>query len=610
MNNKENFNDGNDLPLEERLKNILDRVPDKAEFISELEGYVDEINYEDEAIGKFGLLKSLIPVLIIILVLFKPAYRVFTEYKLSRPVSLKKLISLHEADLVTTKIMQLHMYAKPLGEAIKPIQVLADTGNMHAQNITCWVYMDGINVERNGKLGAEYCHKSAAQGHSGAESNLGHYYFKESSPPDINKAIYYYNLSAKERSGSAWNLAHIYENSAPPLRDFEKAVHFKKVAASLGDSNAMIYLGKDYSVGNLGLEPNGDLAVKYFTMAADKGHVDAHAQLAVFYLNAKPPHQDYKKMIFHSKKSITRGNIATGYGIIGEAYLKGLGVEKNEDTAIRYLSEAAKHGNQYAVFHLASLKTSSDIGYGDAGYGFKYDDVLLPYAVKNFLKYPETFPDVNNLIRDGSVDPVVISKMYEYIATHIYGDGEDGYVSPNFISQFYAGGGYKAEFQPIIKAYENRVAIGSGEHAYYLGLIYMSGSGVERNPKTCIEWISKAMDLGYPDVQQYVGNYLTGYEDLFGDGGKTDRILLMKAAILGSELAARSLSEMYQEGRSVNASKVAALYWMIHANYGPQDFDKDIKTIRNSMNSAELLQADNMFKRCTKSEFNACFSKL
>ena len=36
-------------------------------------------------------------------------------------------------------IIERHMYAEPLGEAIKLIQAMADKGDMHAQNMTCWV---------------------------------------------------------------------------------------------------------------------------------------------------------------------------------------------------------------------------------------------------------------------------------------------------------------------------------------------------------------------------------------------------------------------------------------------------------------------------------------
>jgi len=496
----------------------------------------DEFEYDDDfsQTSRVKYYSSFVfTALMIIGLLFLQLY---PRYAKTQPVSFKKLIKLHTQNEVTKKILVKHMYAKPHGEAIKPIMELANAGNMHAQNITCWVYSEGLNVEKNLDLSAEYCHKAAAQNHPGALSN-------------------------------------IYEKHPAPIRDFELAIKYKSKAADMGNIHAMMSLAENYQKGQLGLLADHRIALRYYEMAKNAGHVDAHAWLSVFYRDAEPQYRNYDKMVSHAQKAILRNGHPSAFGVMGDAYLKGHGVEKNERTAARYYAMGAERGNQYAVNKLAFLDSEK---IDQSASGFRYDGVTIPYTFKNAINYPENFHHAYKLMNDGSLNPLVKSKVFEYYADGILEKHDDGYVPIGLLSSLFSGRGHSENFTPVIQAYET-AANYSGEHAYELGLIYMSGSGVKRNPETCLEWISKAMDLGYPDMRDYVGLYLMQPDNLSERETQKSRDLLQKAAVLGSEVAAETLGVFYQDGIGVEVNK----------------------SLRRTMDGEELWMLKNFLKQIT-----------
>ncbi len=585
---------------EDRLNRLLDRVPNKEDFISEIEGYVDDVFPDvDELEASYASrsYRFLVPIFLLIAVI---ATKFLWPYYKTSPVSLDRLIELHSQEGVTRDIFVRHLEAKPFGEAIKPIMALADSGNVHAQNMTCWAHMDGLSVIRNNDLAISYCEMASNQGHSGARMNLGHLYYNNKEYFDLNKAINLYTLSAEHRAASAWNLSYIYENFPSPTQDFKKSIYYKKLAAELGYSQAFISLGNDYFEARLGLVKDYEQSLKYYNMAEEVGHPDAFAMLAGFYRKATPPFQDYKKMKHYSLKALRSNNHPMALSYLGDIYRDGMGVEKNPKRAAEYYNRCAMRNNTYCIGQLTTLSAYGSINYENVGYGFKYKGETLPYLVRYVLTHPEHFSKVGEFIADKSTSPLLVSKIFEYYADGTLGDHDHGEFPPHLMNVYF-GDGYVEEFQPLLKAYEKMALWGSGKHAYQLGLIYMSGGGVVRNPKTSIEWISKALDLGYPDKQEYVGPYMMFAVESVEGNTQFARDTLYKAAALGSQKAAETLGFIYLEGKGVETDKVTAVYWYMHANQ-----NMTVSKIQNSMMPDEILRAESLFTNCKKTHFFSC----
>jgi len=609
MNHDENSFGESNNQADLRLKELLNRIPNREEFISELEDFVDEVYPEDKEPRSKGL-QAFISLLILLVAVASISFKFYYKFKNTQPVSFEKLIKLHSKEMVTTEILVKYMYAQPFGDAIKPIIKLADSGNVDAQNITCWAYLDGLNVEKRPDLVVKYCNMASEQGHHGAQMNLGHHYYTDEENFDLDNAIKYYSKAAKYRWNAAWTLSYIYENFPPPIRNFEQAVHYKKIAAELGYSHAMISLGDDYFKARLGLKVNNELALKYYKLAEKAGHVDAHAWLAMFYQDAKPPFQDYQKMNEHLKKAMVQDDHPTAYRMLGDAYRDGRGVEKNFKTAIKYYAFGAERDDKYMIFQLAHLHSLGQIKEGDLGYGFKYKNYILPYAVRNTLNYRDKIGQVLQIIHNENTNPVLRTKIFEYYADGMLGDHEHGAFPIDYTNTFYFGTGHINEFQPLVKAYEIQASRGSGRHAYQLGLIYMSGGGVVRNPKKSMEWISKALDAGHPDVQNYAGNYLSTSDEFVQRESKFARETLQKAAALGSAHAAQSLGSIYLDGAGVEIDKVSAMYWYTHANLGNLPQGETLYAIKKTMSLEEVSKAKSLMENCKKSEFFKCLNTL
>jgi enhanced entry protein EnhC len=108
------------------------------------------------------------------------------------------------------------------------------------------------------------------------------------------------------------------------------------------------YLGRIYLYG-YGQLKNTQLAMRYFTQAAQKGYLPAILILAKFSLfHEKNPEQ----AITWFKKAASMGEVNSQM-FLAAAYLYGIGVKKNMDLATHYYIDAAKNGNAIAQYALA-----------------------------------------------------------------------------------------------------------------------------------------------------------------------------------------------------------------------------------------------------------------
>lgn len=113
------------------------------------------------------------------------------------------------------------------------------------------------------------------------------------------------------------------------------------------DAVANYYLGRMYLYG-YGQLKNNELAMHYFTKAAEQGYLPAIQLMAKYTLiQDKNPEQ----AAYWFKQAANKGDINAQL-FMGAASMYGLGVKKNMDSASHYFIDAAKQGNalaQYAV---------------------------------------------------------------------------------------------------------------------------------------------------------------------------------------------------------------------------------------------------------------------
>ncbi|CEG57954.1 SEL1-like repeat protein [Legionella fallonii] len=114
------------------------------------------------------------------------------------------------------------------------------------------------------------------------------------------------------------------------------------------DAIADYYLGR-LSLYGYGQLKNNDLAMRYFLQSAEKGYLPSIQLMAKYaLLRDKNPEQAIRWF----KQAASMGDVEAQM-FLAAAYLYGIGVKKNTDTATHYFIDAAKNGNPIAQFALA-----------------------------------------------------------------------------------------------------------------------------------------------------------------------------------------------------------------------------------------------------------------
>lgn len=119
-----------------------------------------------------------------------------------------------------------------------------------------------------------------------------------------------------------------------------------------GNSDAMNDLGEQYYGGWRGFEQNFDKAIHYYRMASQHGSRQAQENLGYCYYYGRDGKPDYEKAFHYFALGAFDGHLVSLYKI-GDMYLNGLYVEKNEVEAfciyLRCLQTMTEEAESYAA---------------------------------------------------------------------------------------------------------------------------------------------------------------------------------------------------------------------------------------------------------------------
>jgi TPR repeat protein len=107
--------------------------------------------------------------------------------------------------------------------------------------------------------------------------------------------------------------------------------------ALAGDAKAMVKLGSIYKK-----EKDYEEAVKWYTLAAEKGDAHGQAYLGVLYLKGNGVSQNYKKAVYWFRKAADQDNVV-GQNELGLCYEGGIGVPVNKEKAFQLYRLSAEH---------------------------------------------------------------------------------------------------------------------------------------------------------------------------------------------------------------------------------------------------------------------------
>ncbi|AKP73934.1 Polar organelle development protein [Piscirickettsia salmonis] len=198
--------------------------------------------------------------------------------------------------------------------------------------------------------------KAAQQGHLAAMMRVAQIFdYGCGQKEDKEEAAHWYSIAAKRGYVAAQSrLGDLYVSGQGVRQDEVQAFHwYLRAARSEGDGfiNAM-KVALCYEVG-IGIRQNIEMAVRWYRIAAEKGHTDA-----AFYLDKLK--RAIKRYYLATEKA-HQGNPAAQYQL-GKMFEAGILVNKNKNIALAWYQRAAKQGYeeaQFAIHMIDELKTDN-----------------------------------------------------------------------------------------------------------------------------------------------------------------------------------------------------------------------------------------------------------
>jgi TPR repeat protein len=122
-------------------------------------------------------------------------------------------------------------------------------------------------------------------------------------------------------------------------------------------------VGEIYFYGYGGLDIDEEMAVKLYTVAADKGNADGQFNLGRMYNRGKGVNQDDAEAVRLYSLAAAQGHADAQY-MLGLRFEHGQGVTKNENEAVRLYRLAAAQGHKLAPGHAERLVLQR-VGFGN-----------------------------------------------------------------------------------------------------------------------------------------------------------------------------------------------------------------------------------------------------
>jgi len=233
-----------------------------------------------------------------------------------------------------------------------------ETANAETQYELGQCHEKGLGVIRDNKEAVKWYTKSAEQGHVMAAFNLSRCYEDGQGVLRDKKEAMKWFAKVLESTDTK-ELYRILRSIAPYCNyDSDNSVLLLRRLAELGNANAQYDLGNVFrrNGGVRGGVGDRKESVKWYTMAAEQGHVEAQFWLGVCYRQGEGVDRDDREGVKWLTKSAEQGN-AGAQCSLGNYYAYGYGADKDLKEAAKWYTKAAEQGDSWAIRELKRFKS-------------------------------------------------------------------------------------------------------------------------------------------------------------------------------------------------------------------------------------------------------------
>lgn len=271
-------------------------------------------------------------------------------------------------------------------------------------------------------------------------------------------------------------------------------------AAKQGDSEAQNTLGTYYYAGKK-VKRNYEVALKWFSMAAQQKHVKAIANMGLCYQLGKGIERDSMMAVKLYKESIKAGNIELvkqreelvekshtpfNINLLADIYYNGCGktVEKNHELALKYYIMADANDLPEAAFIVANLY-DQDMKYAEA----------LPFYQKAAARGNAMAEyKCGDYLCNGKGTAVDKAKAVKHLEKAV------GQNIPNAMmllgNLLYKGDDVQQDYSKAMNLYKRAAVNGNPAAAWNVGIMYKNGQGAKENYLIALQWFANAATKG------------------------------------------------------------------------------------------------------------------
>ena len=245
--------------------------------------------------------------------------------------------------------------------AYKYHKFAADHGDLEALKCVANSLYYGDGVPTNFKEAVNSLVKAAELGDSDAQVTLGNrYYYGDGFRRNYSRAAYWYqNAASSDNPIGLKNYADMLEAGQGVKKDVGKAIELYTKAVILNNYDACVPLADIYNRGRRGFKRDYEKALQYYEIAYknidDENAAFEYAELLSAGKGVVVP--DYTRAAKAYEYAAEKGH-DKAIKICGEYYLKGIGVAKDYEKALRYYLEASKRGDEEAAILVNLIRRS------------------------------------------------------------------------------------------------------------------------------------------------------------------------------------------------------------------------------------------------------------
>jgi uncharacterized protein len=286
-----------------------------------------------------------------------------------------------------------------LDESIDLCEQAVAQGNLLAMENLASIYTNTGSRPRNIIAAKELLFRASDHGSENAQWNLVYLFFHDKVFLADKSALdkFKIRISVPRYERAQAELGRIYYDGGYVMQDYAEAVRWFSLAADRGDAESLFYLGVMYSEGK-GLEQDYVKARECLLKAAEKTNSAAYHYLGQIYANGTGVTQDYNEALKWYRLAVRRGHSGSCVAL-GKMFAEGRGVKKNYSRAVKWYRVAADRWDEDAMYNLGALYAE--------GRGVKQDfDEALKWSERaiesGYVPEPELFEKIEFAYKERS----------------------------------------------------------------------------------------------------------------------------------------------------------------------------------------------------------------